>query len=295
MKVFFHADDAGAGRQATKRIADCWEKGFIDGYSIIANEDCYDIISESLNKFPDKKANLSIHLNVTDGFCLNQKSADTLIALHDGRLKLTFISAFLLTVKSKKTRKLFTEQVFLEWDAQINSIKKNIEGREIYALDSHNYVHMLPCLFENIVKLSEKHGVKKIRFAREALIVKNILDIFQPFFWNNMLKWWVMNILYWRIKNKKYQFTPKSQFITGILYSGHMSGISIKKALSRAKRTGVSSIEIVYHPGRALPDEMENWALSASARDFFISEWRDREYETAKITKDECGNYFENY
>lgn len=294
MKVFFHADDAGAGRQATKRIVDCWEKGYIDGYSIIANEECYDIITESLNKFPDKKINLSVHLNLTDGNCKNNKSVDTSIALPGGRLKLTFLKAFLLTFKGSKIQKKFTEEVFQEWDQQIYSIKKMLGERKIDALDSHNYLHMLPCLFETIIKLSGKHGVKKIRFARETFVAKNVMDIFKPFFWKNLLKWFVINYLYSHIKNKNYSFVPKAELITGILYSGHMSSDNVKKALARAKRISVSSIEVIYHPGRASPDEMDKWAFSNQAKEFFICEWRDREYETAKIIKNECGNYFEN-
>lgn len=295
MKVFFHADDAGAGRQATKKIVDCWEKGYVDGYSIIADENCYDIITDSLQKLPEKYARLSVHLNITDGYCLNQQSAGTLIASPNGRLKLTFIDALLLTFKNSKTKRQFEEQVFMEWDSQINSIKKNIGKREIDTLDSHNHVHMIPALFDVILRLSVKHQIKNIRFAKEIFSLNDFTDGFNFFFWKNTLKWIVINYLCWRIKNKKYKFSPKAQFITGILYSGHMSAINIKGALSKAERKGASSVEVVYHPGRALPDEMENWALSTNARSFFTSEWRDREYETAKKIKHECGHYFENY
>ncbi|MGE5109065.1 MAG: ChbG/HpnK family deacetylase [Sphingobacteriales bacterium] len=293
-RIYLHADDAGVSRNATRRIAECWENGFIDGYSIIANEECYDIISDSLNKFPGKRANLSVHLNLTDGNCLNQKSLNSLIASPNGRFKLTFLKAFLMIFKGNKTRKKFTEEVFNEWDQQIYSIKKVLGKREIDALDSHNHVHMLPCLFEIIIKLSEKHGVKKTRFAREILVANNVMDIFKPFFWKNTLKWFVINSLYLHIRNKNYAINPKAAYITGILYSGRMSPNNVKKAIAKINRIGGASVEVVYHPGRALPDEMTDWALSNRAKDFFTREWRDREYETAKIIKNECGSYFEN-
>ncbi|MBI2731358.1 MAG: ChbG/HpnK family deacetylase [Sphingobacteriales bacterium] len=292
MDFFFHADDAGAGRQATKRIVECWQKGYIEGFSIIANPDCYDIIQQGLSAHPGKKAKLSAHLNLTDGICINAASANTVLALKNKKFRLTFYKALLLMLKKKQFIKELEELVFNEWDAQIKSINQMLGERKIDVLDSHNYVHMLPPFFKAMTRLSEKYKIRKIRFAKELFVVGNWLDVIKPFFWINLVKCFLLNWLYKLNKPLLLYPKPNADLITGVLYSGNMTAKTIKNAIALAKKRKANSLEIVYHPGRAIPEEMVKWALTKSATKFFISQSRDDEYETAKIIKNECSEYF---
>ena len=56
--------------------------------------------------------------------------------------------------------------------------------------------------------------------------------------------------------------------------SGHMDYIRIerlKKAMEKKAARGDRDLEILFHPGRALPDEINKEINPEAARDFYLS------------------------
>ena len=286
MKIYSHADDAGISRNATSRIIQCWEQGYIDGFSIIANEQCYDIIRKSLEALPHKEANISVHLNLTDGKCLSPTSVSTTLADAGGKFKLTFFKAFLATCCGRRERKKLSALIYSEWERQILSVKEMLGERVVFAIDTHNYIHLMPLYYKEFLKLADKYEIKHLRITGEFFHYGSFADFFRFRFWRNVIKLIVVKFLLFRTNAKELVRRQKSETITGVLFSGYMQPENVCAFLQKAELNGIGSVEIIYHPGKVLKEEVVESVSSRSASAFFTSKWRDVEFETAKRMKD---------
>jgi hypothetical protein len=66
----------------------------------------------------------------------------------------------------------------------------------------------------------------------------------------------------------------------GVLGTGGMTLAHVRAALDRLRRAGISgTVEILFHPGRAYPDEVNLWSDRPELGAFYLSPNRDREAE----------------
>lgn len=285
MKIYCHADDAGISRNATSQIMYAWEQGYLNGFSIIANKQCYDLLEQAFERNKDKEVNVSVHLNLTDGKCHNPGSVNTILADADGNFKLTFARAFFAVFARKKSK--LSDLVYAEWDEQIKSIKTILKDKDVFALDSHNHIHLLPFYFKEFLKLSEKHKIERLRIADELFHFSSVSDFFKIYFWKNVVKLFIVKMLLFEIRRRKYVFNKKSDVLTGVLFSGHMQKGNVFSYLTKVKKRGFDSVEIIFHPGRVLETEFADLKITTSASLFFKDKWRDRELETVKSVAEE--------
>jgi hypothetical protein len=74
-------------------------------------------------------------------------------------------------------------------------------------------------------------------------------------------------------------------YLWGLLMSGRMDRSRIdrlKKAMEKKAQSRNRDLEILFHPGRALPDEINNEINPAAAREFYLSS--NRSVEKAALT-----------
>jgi len=66
----------------------------------------------------------------------------------------------------------------------------------------------------------------------------------------------------------------------GVLGGGAMTLAHVRAALDHLRRVGTSgTVEILFHPGRALPNEASLWSDRPELRALYLSADRDREAE----------------
>lgn len=287
MNIYFHADDAGIDYEVTKRVINCWEENLIEGFSVIANESCYQIMKDSFNENIHKEISLSVHLNLSDGKSLGSFSETYLLTDHNCNFSLGLLKLMFYLIVGSSKRKVFLQQVYNEWEKQILSVKKMAGDRRIFAIDGHNHIHMFPSLFSIAVELAQKHSINKVRISKEFYFAERWIDYFKLYYLSNSIKRTLLWFLTRIIMNRKIIFSPKTEAIIGIQYSGHMLPEKVRAGINKTKKKNMKSVEIIFHPGRASYRGINNFASTKSARKFFLSYWRAKEYESLKIIRNE--------
>ncbi len=283
MQIYYHSDDACLTKSSTERILSSWENGFLDGFSVLANPVLLPMVQQSLAKNAHLPLRLSIHLNLTDFKAVSLPGEVSLLADKNGMFKIGFIRAMQIHLSGGDQKRKFIEQVYREWDAQISLLKKEL-GPTITALDSHNYIHMVPCLFKVISDLSYKHQVSFIRVPNEPFHFAEWKHFFRGYYIVNLIKFVLIKLL---VKLNNANDHKKKQQAMGVLYSGNMFHGNIKSGLERAKKKNLESIEVVMHVGRSHIEELIGNIKRQSAIAFFTSEKRDKELEAVKQLKHE--------
>ncbi len=284
MQIYYHSDDACLTKSSTEKIISCWEKGFIDGFSVLANASLLPIVQQSIQRNRHLSIRLSVHLNLTDFKAVSLPQDVSLLTDRQGSFKVGFLKALQIHLAGGRRKSIFVNQVYREWDAQISLVKKALSPIEIAALDSHNYIHMVPCLFKIISDLSEKHGVPFVRVPNEPFHIADWKHLFYGYFISNLLKFVLVKLLVKMTKANKYSKRHESM---GILYSGKMFHENIKSGLEAAERNNFTSIEVVLHVGRSNKEELIGNVERQSAITFFTSETRDKELDAVKQLKHE--------
>lgn len=279
MTIHLQADDAGIGKQATAMILDAWKLGLLNGFGIVANPDCLVQIQEALSDNRNLECVLCAHLNITDGVAMGGYTNKSILAAPDGKLQIGFVQAFKILLMGGVKKRQFLAEVFNEWDAQLTFISKIVPERKITAINGHNYVHMLPSLFEIATQLGQKHNIPHIRFVNEPFFLLHLKDIFRMSFYINLCKLFALWICKMEIQRRNIVFSALSEETFGVLYSGRITAAAVKKIFNKATKRNVNSLEIVFHPGQSKPDEMEKWTSLERSKKFFIHSNRKREWD----------------
>jgi len=282
MRVWIHSDDVGITFSSTHRILSAWEDGLIDGFSILANGPATPVVYDRLAVNPQTPARLSVHLNLSEGPCSAPRESVPSLPDREGNLHWGFPTLWARWMSgSAGSRARWLEQIEVEWRAQISRVARGVAPRPIMALDGHNHLHMLPFLFGTALGLAREYRVPQVRFSMEPRHPPHppsrLLSV--PF-WINGLKFLVLRLCC-RMARERFPIPRELRTIpvVGILSSGRMTAQSALAGLEGARRGGISEIECVFHVGRMEPGEVESWKCRLSARRFFSSPWRQREYE----------------
>lgn len=285
MEIIHHSDDYGFTSSVTQRIADAWEQGLLDSFSIMANGDALEEGAARLGSRPDRQVRIAVHLNLFEG----QASADPndvpLITDAAGRLNNTFAGLLMRGLGGSKARRnALLSQVEREWRAQIERVRTICAPRPIAALDSHLHFHMLPFLFPTALKLAEEFGIGEIRVTREPFYLSPVLaDSLSPAFAANLLKSLVLRVCVRRVGGAlRSSLVSDTDAFVGILYTGRMSKASALAGIERCRRSGAGRIEMLWHIGRASKEEIERREGRSTASAFPTSPMRDREFAALK-------------
>lgn len=279
MKVYFHSDDVCLSGESTTQILCCWSEGFLDGFSILANEKFLSAVGKRLEENRSMSARVSVHLNLTDLKSCLPASEIPLLVTGTGYFRITFLKALLILSFGGERKRKFLEQVYKEWDAQIELVKKNITSHEISGLDSHNHLHIIPSLFQIISQLAVKHQINRVRLPVEPIYISSYQDLLKLFYIKNLVKWLVVRSL--TFSNNGHQ-SAKIQTAMGILYSGNMLQQSVAKGLNAARKKMFESVEVIFHVGRSDKASLKGNVASESSIRFFTSAKREKEYNAVQ-------------
>lgn len=279
MKVYFHSDDVCLSAESTGQILHCWSAGFLDGFSVFANKKYLSVVDSVLANHRSTPARISVHLNLTDlDSCLPHSAIPLLVTDH-GFFRISFLKALLIVSLGGERKRKFLNQVYKEWDAQIELVKKNITTHEVSGLDSHNHVHMIPSLFQIVSQLADKHQIKHVRVPAEPVYLSGLFDVLKTYYLKNLIKWFVLRCL--KVISKV-SLRVKRQTAMGILYSGHMFEENVRKGIEIAQKKKIESLEVIFHIGQCDEVALKGNVSSASSVRFFTSIKRTREYNAVQ-------------
>ena len=289
MEIIFHCDDMGATINSTKRILQACEDGLINSFSILANGEGIEDISKRLKELTNGKLRIAIHLNLLEGKLLSSINK-SLLADNYGNMHFSFIDLlFYWLLCSKKKRKILLNEIEQEWRAQIEMVKTICYPHQITSVDGHEHINILPFLFPLVVKLAEEQKIPQIRIPREVFhFSENLRESLSITFLVNIIKHYVLKILTWySIDKLKLHNDNRTKYIIGILYTGIITRSSVKAGIEAAEKKRATSVEIIFHIGKAAETEMNRWEGNQKVASFNTSTDRDKEYnELVKLRRE---------
>lgn len=166
--LIVNADDLGWTDGVTRGIAEAHHHGLVTSASLLANGAAFSAAVDLARKTP--ALGVGVHLNLSDGTPV--ADAQTVKSLLDqaGMLSGSPKNIWMRLAR----RRLLLDEVEREWAAQIRKILD--AGIPPTHLDGHKHVHMLPGLFEIVLKLAKHHGIPAIRVSHEASTLRTALS-----------------------------------------------------------------------------------------------------------------------
>jgi len=275
-----HADDLGASNGVNRNILSAWKNGALQGVSILANGDALDDAAAEVNKNPDLPLRIVAHLNLSEARPMASVEDVPLLVDDNGKLHLGFLGLWLRWLRyGAERRQEFCRQIELEWRAQINAVHKALAPRGIDGVDGHIHVHMLPFTFPIAAKLAEEFQIGQVRISNEVRHF-SLGDSWRLGCLANVVKHQLLRFLATPARRVAEQYGLSAPgAVAGLLYSGRMSRTAIEAAASAAQRDGLDWLEVICHPGRALPEDGSRWDGQPDLAGFYNSPNRDLEYQ----------------
>ncbi len=288
--IEFHADDYGLFPEASRRIIECANDGYLSGISIMPNSPRLEECMEILKKECKKELKLTIHLNLVEGKPLSPAEEVPDLINEEGNFDISFEEILLANI-IPGTKSDIKAQIKTEFKRQIdNCLKYFPEGKGI-RLDSHRHYHCIPLIFDIIDELikEEDYDVTSVRITREKPeFYKGILkfEYLKPI---NVVKAILLNTLCFvdKIKHGDLYSLYNSDF-SGVMFSGHMTYknlVRILKNISSNRDAFKENIELLFHPGAVLEEEDADLITDASDASFMTSGMRLKEGEAVKRVK----------
>jgi hopanoid biosynthesis associated protein HpnK len=166
--LIVNADDLGWTAGVNRGIAESHRNGIVTSASLLANGEAF---AEAVELARDTRGlGLGVHLNLNDGPPVAPRESVPSLVNDAGEFE-GGPDGLLLKIA---TRGLSMREVELEWNAQISKVRD--AGIEPTHLDGHKHVHMLPGLFEIVLRLAKRHGVGAIRVSHEASSLRSALS-----------------------------------------------------------------------------------------------------------------------
>lgn len=287
-RLDIHADDFGLTMSTSKSILEGINAGKLDSISIVPNMNSYDNALELWKKElkEDISPKISVHLNFMEGHCCAAKEKVALLVDERGYFKISWIDLVKYNYNISKYNAV-KEQLKTEIKEQIYKVVKDYEllkGKKL-RVDSHQHTHMIPIVMKALLEVLEEENipVEYIRISKEAVIPYLKQVRFYPTYrMINLVKVAILN--FFSLDDEKLLKARKipSMILSGVFLSGHMDIERVTALLPDLKekaRKKKVTLEVLFHPGRALAEEIGEEFVSEDANRFYLSCEREIEYQ----------------
>ena len=166
--LIVNADDLGWTEGVNRGIAEAHRNGIVTSASLLANGAAFASGVELARTTP--ALGVGVHLNLSDGEPVAEPELVTSLLNDRGELEGKPESLLLRLAR----RSVLLNEIEQEWDAQIQKVRD--VGIEPTHLDGHRHVHMLPGLFEIVLRLAKKHGIAAVRISHEESSLRAALS-----------------------------------------------------------------------------------------------------------------------
>lgn len=286
------ADDLGLSKGSTDSILACVDAGALTSVSVLPNGPAFEYAVAELSK-RSVHPTLCAHLNLTEGRPLASTNDVPLLVTKSGTFRGTGYLARAYVWGSREKRRLLREQIALELSLQMNRVINAGMSEQGLWVDGHQHVHMLPFVFEEIVRLKERVPIVHIRIPNEPL------SVHLPFRYSLahtchhvLIGGYLLMMLgvYGRRVARNAGIATNDWFV-GIRYSGAMASAPVLSGLRAVvAEGGTGETEILFHPGILDATEALEWA---SNRAWYASPWRATEH--AYVQSEEAKTAFKSF
>ena len=300
-----HADDYALTVHTSEDMLDCMKKGELDSISIVPNMSCFcecmEMLYAAIPGFPFLPK-MSVHLDFVEGQSLAGAQNVPFLVRDGGSLMgLSWGGVFLLSYLPWKRREA-KRQLKAEIRAQIGAAQAAIERAEDIAkengipcsqrgirIDSHQHAHMIPVVWEALTEViaDEKMEVEYIRNSREPMRpFMTALPLWRTYRPVNFVKNRILALYSRRIDRYAEAHGLRRMYLWGLVMSGRMDYGRIErlypKIAAKAEKDG-RVLEILFHPGWMLPEEVTEEIGRDAAADFYLR--RDRHTEKEAVAQ----------
>lgn len=300
-RIEIHADDYAISPHSSEDILSCLRAGKLDGISILTNMSCYEEYAAKLKAEYDslpKKPRLTVHLNFMEGHCAADPAEVPHLVDEKGYFNISWGTLF----KWNYTPKLFLplkKELKAEIAAQTERFRKVFGTRSPLRFDGHQHTQMIPVVYWALLEvIVERHyATEYIRVTKEPILpflkAPGLWRTFRPV---NGIKNLILNFLAPGMEktvvrnHPSWQKETQPMFLWGLVMSGQMDEARVKRLLpamkERADRRG-RSLEILFHPGTVLPEELGEEFCNQGANRFHVSDGRRAEYQAVMSLTEE--------
>lgn len=282
MSAWVHADDLGLSVGVNDAIFECVDHDAVGGVSLMATGGAFDHAVAGLGGRPGIRVHA--HLDLCEGRPLLAPAEVPLLVDAEGRFCHSFHSLWWAHASgSRAVKEALARQAANEWEAQARKVNDALGGPGI-GIDSHRHYHLIPFLFDIVLDLAGRLGATHVRIPEEPGVLALARRAGAPAP-ANLAKHAVLNALARPARRRLATAgVPSTEAFVGVLYSGAMTravvgaaGEAVRRRLGRS-----ASLEILFHPGGARPDEAALWPPGSPLGGFYLSPDRRREADELK-------------
>lgn len=291
-RLDIHADDYALTPHTSQDMLECMRAGKLHSISIVPNmtcfEECMELLHEAIPALPFLPV-MSVHMDFVEGKCLAGAKEVPLLAKEGSDcIGLSWGGLFLLSYMPGK-RKAAKEQLKKEIRAQIAKVQNEIDycielarkhnipcAQKGLRIDSHQHAHMIPVVWEAMTEVieEEKYEVEYIRNSKEVLGAfvseVSLWPTYRPI---NFVKNRLLSLYSHKADRYAKAHAREPMYLWGLIMSGHMDYNRIEKLFpkvsAKAKKDG-RVLEILFHPGITLPEEVTAEIGEEAAKTFYL-------------------------
>ena len=291
--VDIHADDYGISPHSSEDILKCLHAGKLDSISVLTNMPCYGVYAEKFQnnkKSWPKQPRLSVHLNFMEGHCLAAPEKVSHLIDKKGYFNISWGTLFLWNYSPKKFM-MIKKELKEEIKAQTERFIEYFGTDKPLRFDGHQHTQMLPiCYWALLEVIVEQHyPTEYIRVTREPVLpylkAVSLWKSYSPVNWikNILLNFYAPGMERTLRQNRpSWQKDNNPMYLWGVLMSGYMDEERVQKlfaAMLIQARKKERTLEILFHPGTVLREELHEEFSNAGANEFHVSEGRQIEYK----------------
>jgi hopanoid biosynthesis associated protein HpnK len=246
-ELIINADDFGMSNGANRAIVKAWQEGILTGASLMVGGNAF-VEAVSLAR-ENPGLQVGLHLTLVQGRAALRHDGLPSIVDRQGYFSNDPVFAGMRYFFVKSLRKKLRQEI----EAQIGKFRDT--GLPFSHIDGHLNIHMHPTVFDILVELMPRHGIRSFRLSCERLGADLALAPRRRF--GKVLDAFIFSSLARRCRPQLDRLgISYTREVKGLLNSGQMTEGYLVNALDML-REGVT--EIYFHPGLTPDDELRRW------------------------------------
>lgn len=282
----FHADDFGISKNSSNDIIELISNKYLSSISIMPNMSSFNYAVEKFKEVKNKaNIQISVHLNFMEGHCCSNKDEIPDLVDENGYFKISWCKLFTWNYNfliRKKIMKQLKNEIIAQTQKCLNS---GIIQKDNLRFDGHQHTHMIPLVFDALIlaiKELDGQGCKTtfIRNTEDPIIpYLKIKEIRKSFDKINLIKCLILNFYSIRVKRYLIKLNIPINYLCGVFLSGNMDFQRLQKLLPvYCKKSENRKVEVLFHPGSVLEDEITEEFVKPDFNKFHLSKRRKIEY-----------------